>query len=63
MSTASTLVDSFVKSEQAKTEQVCLAVGGGMHIFVTKELGLEAQARGVGTIVEPRKSLFGFEPR
>jgi hypothetical protein len=63
MSAAANLVDSFVKSEQAKEKAVTLDVGRGRFIVVRPEVAQECVEQGVGTIVEPRKSLFGFEPR
>lgn len=62
MSIAANLVNAFVKAEQAKEQTVTIDVGTGL-INVTPEMAQKCVEQGIGKIVEPRKSLFGFEPR
>lgn len=62
MGIASNLVNSFVKSEQAKERTVTVDVGSGL-INMRPEMAQKCVEQGIGKIVEPRKSLFGFEPR
>jgi hypothetical protein len=62
MSTASNLVNAFIKAEKAKEQAVTFDFGAGM-IKVNPEMAQMCVEKGIGKIVEPRKSLFGFEPR
>jgi hypothetical protein len=52
MSTASNLVNSFVKSEQAKERATTIEVAGGYFISVHPEMAQMCVERGIGKITK-----------